>query len=316
MRRGFSASQLLAWVATVSCASASYKLEELIDWDAAPDFSETFSLSESVSYSLGFVQALDTTINTNMAKTYDMTLSNGTVYRCGVVGPGASETPRHGEGRSSTTSSVEKTQVEARAALDAVGGWCAYRIEGWWTYEVCYDRESDMEPSTGPKRAKKTSRVRQFHAVPEGTDPEEVKEMGKIDFVLGQDCTMARPFEPLGKAGMGKTGTKALLGYFDGKEERSDKRRSSGVRGSKGHSKYVWDVCGSGDTCEFEPGWAGYGSAIHGAPREVEVRYGCGPSEKPLLVDVKEPSSCRYVFDVRFKALCEVDGLVGDVLPV
>lgn len=325
MGRGFPVSSLLAWIVAGVCVSATYKLEDAIDWGAMPDFSETFSLSQSVRYSLGFVDASDTTINTNMAKTYEMKLANGTVYRCGVVGPGASETPRHvDEGRSVTelnASSLEKTQARARAALDGMGGWCALRIEGFWTYEVCYDRESDVErinpsetDSEGAK--KKLHMVRQFHLVPPGTDPEAVKKLGKLDFTLGQDCTLARPGEPPGKPGMGKGGSTALLGYFDGTSERSEKRRSSGMSGLKGHTKYVWDVCGKGDTCEFEPGWAGYGSDVHGAPREVEVRYGCGPSEQPLLVDVKEPSSCRYVFEVRFKALCEVDGLSGDVLPL
>lgn len=330
MGQSFPVAALLAWsfYTSIIQASGSYKLEDAIDWSAMPDFGETFSTSLSVSYSLGFVDASDTTINTNMAKTYEMKLENGAAYRCGVVGPGASETPRYmdegGSAADMSASSLEKTQARARAVLDGMGGWCALRVEGFWTYEVCYDRESDVErihvpAETDPKKAKKAKkmhRVRQFHLVPEGTDAEEVKKLGKIDFVLGQDCRLARPSEPLGKPGMGTTGTTALLGYFDGTVERSEKRRPSGMSGSKGHTKYVWDVCGKGDICEFEPGWAGYGSAVHGAPREVEVRYGCGPSERPLLVDVKEPSSCRYVFDVRFQAMCGVEGLSGDVLPV
>ena len=249
----------------------------------------------------------DTTINTNMAKTYDMTLHNGTVYRCGVVGPGASDVPRsRGEGHTVVTTSVEKTQARAREVLDGIGGWCAYRVEGWWTYEVCYERGGKGEATSGGK-----STVRQFHMVAEG---ETVEDTGKTDFMLGKDCTLARPFDPLSKESAGTN--KATLGYFDGMSEQSTKQRLSGMHGFKGHSKYVWDVCKGGDMCEFEEGWAGYGSAVHGAPREVEVRYGCGPSELPQLVDVQEPSSCRYVFDVRFKGLCEVEGLVGEVVPV
>ena len=302
-----------------AAASDLHRLEQNINHDVNKvDFSSVFSLAENVgvSYSLAFVSASDTTINTNMASTYRMRLENGTSYRCGVVGPDAADAPRQRMKRGATKQSLVDMQRVAREVIDGMGAWCATKTEGFWTYEYCYggDRAGGV--------------ARQFHVVQAAEvqlfPAPVVDVLGKTDFVLGRDCVWELgkgplKFDPLQKGtngGRGK-GDVLALGYFDGMTERTDRPRPSGIPAAAvSDAKYVWDACGGGETCEFAPGWAGYGTAVHGKPRETQVRYGCGPSEKPVLVDVQEPSSCRYVFDVRFKALCDVGGLVGDVLPV
>ena len=52
------------------------------------------------------------------------------------------------------------TQQTPEQLLDALTDWCAYRVEDWWSYEVCYKQH-----------------VRQFH-----------KENGKVvaEYVLGR----------------------------------------------------------------------------------------------------------------------------------
>lgn len=59
---------------------------------------------------------------------------------------------------------------------------------------------------------------------------------------------------------------------------------------------YVTQAFVGGDECDVASGKQN---------RTVEARLSCGESIKPKLVDVQEPESCKYIFDVRVASLCQ-----------
>lgn len=194
-----------------------------------------------VKYSIGFLPAGRSGDGGEDA--IRMTLHNGTVYRC---------QGRYTEVDSSQVNVTEDAGEKIRSVLDSLGDWCAYRIDGWWTYEICYRQG-----------------IRQFH-----TDT-EVKKVTS-EFLLGKyPETLDTPL------------------IVEGDE------------GDVSHHNYASDVCGEGHVCDVGDRF--------GAKREVEVRYWCGTSKKPVVVDVREPKSCHYVFDVQIAALCNLPGMQRDV---
>jgi hypothetical protein len=178
---------------------------------------------------------------------------NGTLFDCHVV-----DEEKSGETREPD---AETTITEARRVLDSLSNWCAYRVEGWWTYEVCYKKK-----------------VRQYH----------------VDVVNGNDVS-----------------ADFLLGtYSDMLVDLSmkDIKNTSEWDGSDSSDVFVSDLCDNGDVCDLEE----VGGPL-GMKRTVEVRYYCGSSVQPMLVDVKEPRSCHYIFDVRMASLCSVPGLTSKI---
>jgi hypothetical protein len=276
---------MLLWLSPAyTVASKLYKNQaksrsiDIINQQSQPDLSATFSISEEFGfeYSLGFVAREASTLPPT-AKTYSMALSNGTVYTCGVA-----EHEKYPEG--GMTPQPEAIREEALQVLEKLPDWCAYRIEGWWTYEVCYGKPP-----------------RQYRAERRGDDVKDYEIQG--DIKLGRECGRVQ-YEGQGAA------EQSTLEEID--TEGNDIEVTENL--SKTSSdKYVWHLCEGGDICEVEDGLQG--TDVVGKPRSVEIRYGCGPSARPTLVGMKEPKTCHYMLEVRMRDLCSVPGLADEALP-
>lgn len=221
------------------------------------DLSGAFSLEQElgVKYSIGFLPHDGKPLYNGGEDMMQLTMENGTLFDCRVVDDGNPEEPSGGD------VDPEETMREARKVLDSSSDWCAYRVEGWWTYEVCYKKK-----------------VRQYHV--DGQNGNDVAS----DFLLGK---YADPLMDL---------------------HMKDAKNVSDWNGVESSDFYVADMCDEGDVCDLQE----VGGPL-GMKRTVEVRYYCGSSSRPMLVDVKEPRSCHYIFDVRMASLCSVPGLSSKV---
>lgn len=223
------------------------------------DLSGAFTLEQElgVKYSIGLLphDGKPLSDGTGHGDIIQLKSENGTLFDCRVVDDDDSEEKHQGN------PDTETTIQEARKVLDSRPHWCAYRIEGWWTYEVCYKKK-----------------VRQYHV-----DVMNGNEVS-ADFLLGK---YSDPMKDLGIKNL---------------------KNISEWNGADSSDFYVSDICDSGDVCDLE----NVGGPL-GMKRTVEVRYYCGSSSQPMLVSVKEPRSCHYVFDVRMASLCSVPGLTSKV---
>lgn len=222
------------------------------------DLSGAFSLEQElgVKYSIGMLPKDGEPLTDSESKNGEiirLRMENGTQFDCRLVDDEQKETE--------VDVDPETIIQEARKVLDASPEWCTYRIEGWWTYEVCYNKK-----------------VRQYHV------DEKNGNAVASDFLLG------RYSDPLGNLSI-----------------KNDKNASIWNSIDSGDF-YVADICEEGDVCDLEE----VGGPL-GMKRTVEVRYYCGTSARPMLVDVKEPQSCHYIFDVRMSSLCSVPGLSSKV---
>eukprot|EP00889_Picochlorum_renovo_P003399 jgi/Picre1/30429/NNA_005793.t1 len=241
----FCWSQVIALVChgsgTFAAASFRKVKSGLLDLVQTRGDSVSLEREMDVKYSIGFLPAGRR--GEGGEDTIRMTLHNGTVYRC---------RGRYIESDSGAVHVTEDAGEQIRSALESLGDWCAYRIDGWWTYELCYRQG-----------------IRQFH-----TDTETSKVTSEF-----------------------------LLGKYP--ETLDAPTIVEGDEGDASQHNYASDVCGEGHVCDV-------GDRL-GAKREVEVRYWCGTSKKPIVVDVREPKSCHYVFDVQTAAICNLPGMERDV---
>ena len=238
------------------------------------DLTGVFSMEQElgVQYSIGFLPATEGVrgeeespteeegqTSTSDEPVYTMTLHNGTMYRCRAV----SETlPLGGD---TSDSAVEEEQGEEgsshsksiRSVLNSLGDWCAYRVEGWWTYELCYKKK-----------------IRQYHMDPQTQAATE-------EYVLGRYPDVIEEFT------VSENGTHVDIGVDVGSGR-----------------KFVADTCARGDVCDLES----VGSLVK-QERQIEVRYSCGPSVRPMIMNVQESKICHYVMDVRMSSMCNVPEL-------
>lgn len=227
-------------------------------------------------------------------------LSNGTAYSCFI--------PVDADNKSSSSSTTQHTPADGTynnidnavqssrnflptplQTLDSIGDWCAFRIEDWWTYEICY---------------KKTAR--QYHADTSGALTQQ--------YILGQ-YKNKEDAPPVASAPDAITTTGGDNG--DNKSEIYTDESDVG----RPPMKYVRHMYSDGDRCELSDD-----------RRQVEVRYICDDDDRgdgagggsrgggiadsmkknggqnehsPTLVEVREPSSCSYLFVVSVPRLCE-----------
>jgi len=234
------------------------------------DLSGVFSMDQElgVQYSIGFLPATEgeqgekeSPMSDDDNSIYTMTLHNGTVYRCRAV----SEALPSASWDTSDTA-VEEEQGEdqgsghnksIRSVLNSLGDWCAYRVEGWWTYELCYKKK-----------------IRQYHL-------DSQTQTATEEYVLGKYPDVIEEFN------VSDNGTLVDIGVDLGSGR-----------------KFVADTCARGDVCDLES----VGSLVK-QERQIEVRYSCGPSDRPMIMDVQESKICHYIMDVRMSSLCNVTEL-------
>ena len=221
-----------------------------------------------VQYSIGFLPATEGEQGEKESHTtpdddtsiYTMTLHNGTVYRCRAV---SEALPLAGD---TSDTAVEEEQGEdqgsghnksIRSVLNSLGDWCAYRVEGWWTYELCYKKK-----------------IRQYHL-------DSQTQTATEEYVLGKYPDVIEEFSVF------DNGTHVDIGVDLGSGR-----------------KFVSDTCARGDVCDLES----VGSLVK-QERQIEVRYSCGPSDRPMIVDVQESKICHYIMDVRMSSMCNITEL-------
>ncbi|PRW57259.1 OS-9-like protein [Chlorella sorokiniana] len=179
----------------------------------------------------------------------DMRAANGTRYRCYIPerqGEQQEGDDGSGGGSSSVSQAAENSlfpQKSPGELLEALTGHCYYRIEEYWTFELCYQKQ-----------------LRQYHK--EGSTVE-------AEYVLGK----------------WSGGEEAQLELDKVQIDTSD---------VAGATPYVAQQYTAGDSCE-----------LTGRPREAEVRFTCGTGGDTLLVSVREPSSCTYIFTIATPRLCK-----------
>jgi protein OS-9 len=90
------------------------------------------------------------TYDESQARLFNVTAANGVKHACELPHVSAMDNPHDGyavdtlEDMDSEALSDEIDSYRAantpESILDLSGDWCAYRIEDWWTYEVCYKK--------------------------------------------------------------------------------------------------------------------------------------------------------------------------------
>jgi protein OS-9 len=123
--------------------------------------------------------------------------------------------------------------------MDDLGDFCSYRVEEWWTYELCYKKAA-----------------RQYHT-----------ESGKVL-------------------------DSYILGNFS--DAHSNMITPAVDTEAGGDVKYVKQMYLGGDSCE-----------LTGGKRSAEVRFVCGRAGQTVLSEIREPSSCSYVFIISTPRLCK-----------
>lgn len=171
----------------------------------------------------------------------DMVGANGTRYRCWLP------TEENALSRDDPTSAESKGAAGAskkspEELLDSMGDWCAYRVDEWWTYEVCYKKGA-----------------RQYHVEP-----------------------------------MGKVTEQYHLGNYSAADSALDEIIVDESATASPSKKFVRAHYTNGAECE-----------LAGERRTVELRLVCGTSGQTLLLEVREPRSCSYVFTVATPRLCK-----------
>jgi hypothetical protein len=171
-------------------------------------------------------------------------------------------------------------------------GACFYRVDGWWTYELCINRH-----------------VRQFRQ-PEKEEKELEDDKGDTveqEFYLGlfQGSVPAGDLDVVGAksnaaADVGeraKGGTRAARkGSYAAHLHRHDPVRS-----------FASAEYSAGDPCEVGPEWESDIARLEQSRyRETEVRFQCAENGRDSLVSVREVTTCAYLLVFASARLCEV----------
>jgi len=194
--------------------------------------------------------------------------------------------------------------------LSSIIGTCFYRLEGWWTYELCFSRS-----------------IRQFHqertqpvikpgqASGQGTEASALRSPAKLPKSIGsgeitQDYTLGTYWrEPLDGKG------RDVKEPMDDMETESYVSKASGpslaqmadLRGEiaeevASKQRYFRMSYGNGTSCDMT-----------GKPRETEVRIFCGrPDEPSHIASIEEVSTCKYIIQFRSSLHCKHPAFEGE----
>lgn len=109
---------------------------------------------ETESFVIGITDGPSNGQGLDASRNISITASNGEEFLCSIPSAGSMEdaSPSDGAGGAgggsdgsdggwgdSRAGDGEKSPEEI---LDALGSWCAYRSEDWWTYELCYKKSA------------------------------------------------------------------------------------------------------------------------------------------------------------------------------
>lgn len=214
----------------------------------------------------------------------DMRKTDGRRYRCHVPAVGTDEDL-------ATAAAAEGPVPSPAAFLAPMARACFKRLEGWWTYELCFMQH-----------------MRQYHRE-SNQESVEVQQ----EYVLG---TYWWPPATDGDAGEGATpnvpaaGPSALAVSTAGgtvlrsqatptsatgrplEGARADQVSGEMVAGPQG--TYWKQAYGNGTLCD-----------LTGEARQTEVRVSCSHGEPSHIASVEEVSTCRYVVSVVMDTVCK-----------
>ena len=154
---------------------------------------------------------------------------------------------------------------------------CFYRLEGWWTYELCFMKS-----------------MRQFHQ-------EKIQSTAGVDSAreetrVTQDYQLGLYWLPERQRHASDATPNAEAPAFDAADFRGELGYDL-----KTNRRYFAQKYGNGSRCD-----------ITGNPREVELRVWCEPSEPTHIVGIEEISTCHYVVQFRTNLLCKHPAFMHD----
>uniref|UniRef100_A0AAZ3S2R7 Endoplasmic reticulum lectin n=1 Tax=Oncorhynchus tshawytscha TaxID=74940 RepID=A0AAZ3S2R7_ONCTS len=194
---------------------------------------------------------------------------------------------------------------------------CSYRIESYWTYEVCHGkhvRQYHEEKETGQQiklqeyvlgsmtkktESSTTSGTETAEKVEETKPKSEPEKEGvgwwKYEFCYGKHVHQYHEDKEQGKnmVVVGSWNTEEHLEWAQKNVARSYQLKNDGVQ----KVKLVSHFYGHGDVCDMT-----------GKPRQVIVKLKCKESASPHAVTVYmlEPQTCQYVLGVESPVICQI----------
>ena len=216
-------------------------------------------------------------------KSVVMTKKNGKKYRCYLPSAPKNETTSDG--------AAAPPAPRVASYLMSLKGTCFYRLEGWWTYEFCYQKS-----------------VRQFHqekVAATANKPESTKVTQ--DYTLGAFSLDKRAGTASASSAAAST-TPATSGGGASSDEASGAAAGKAAAAAdelredaKTRKKYWSQLYTNGTKCDMT-----------GRPRETEVRLQCSPGEPSFLASIEEVSTCRYLLHFSTNLLCKHPGFAAD----
>ena len=205
--------------------------------------------------------------------------------------------------------------------LQPLMGTCFYRLEGWWTYEFCFQKSIRQfhQEKVRPTAAKaETTTITQEYTLGAWTSSPQMQATGSV----ARGAGVATPGGETATNDPGSESKAALLEdvatattvasqafYGDGNSGRGVGR--DGGDGSsdadelkedvKTRKKYWSQLYGNGTQC-----------LLTSKRRETEVRLQCSPNEPSFLSSVEEVSTCKYLVHFSTNLLCKHPAFVAD----
>ena len=223
-------------------------------------------------------------------KSIVMTKKGGKKYRCHL--PDTNRAPAN------ANTLLQQVMPHVTSYLQPLKGTCFYRLEGWWTYEFCFEkglRQFHQEKVKATANKPESTSITQEYTLgswwvpPAAAKSTEVADLAKA--ALGDDGN-----------GAGSTGSSSASAGSSSASARSAASHDDELKeDAKTRKKYWSQQYGNGTMCD-----------MNGKPREAELRLQCSPGEPSFLASVEEMATCRYLVHFSTNLLCKHPGFAAD----
>lgn len=196
-------------------------------------------------------------------------------------------------GKTSADGSKTSSESALAHAISSVAeqyeGACFYRVDGWWTYELCINKHvrqfRQLEKQETEENEEEGDEVEQefYLGLFQGSDPPDL---------VGPETNAATD---AGEHAQGATKPRTK-GKYVARLHRHDPSRS-----------FASADYSAGDACEVGPEWESDIARLEQSRyRETEVRFQCAENGRDSLVSVREVTTCAYLLVFASARLCEV----------